>query len=547
LKAHPDFDGSNPWSWENVFLCGDVGPGSALEASGTSWYEKMYQSPLSYTSVELWREYQASIPVDSLRALAERQRDGHFGHLQVPGGKYSSVLKSLTTDRSIDIQPSVNMLAQKGIACILQAFVESHYGVNLSFQQMVNRELARRGSISDHLATIDLSEASNRIPWAWVEWVLEGTELLELIRVARCTMITMPWGETRALHMCSGMGNAFTFILMTAIHLAILEAVHEDRGREFNKLVLPGLTSWKNTTYFYGENERFVNASGDVLRHVAVEEALEQWEHETLPNISLPDWGVFGDDIICKGDIYLDVVRTLGLINARVNLEKSFRQGSFRESCGGDYWLGQNVRAVYAKSLATPHDRVSLLNRLIAWSAKHEIPLERTCRLLWSSCKKAVFFVPLHESDHAGLRVPEDYVRHYPLSRSVKDLQSDYQRPIRSYSALVPRARVKTLSGRQVNIYGLGILLSMIRGETASEFSKRDVTAASTPKSSSEPAHPDREEPNPDYRLVIRNDRAVEYEARWCWSACWDRTSSTLLDAHKMDWAISRNLGLNKP
>lgn len=541
LKAHPDFDGSDPWSWGNVFLVGDVGPGSALESTGTSWYDKFYQSPLSFSSPKIWREYRRRIPLDSLRARAEDQRDAEFGHVEVRGGKYSSVPKSWKTDRSIDIQPSVNMWAQKGLACIIGAFVQSKYGVNLSIQPFVNRELARRGSIRDDLATIDLSEASNRIPWEFVDWMCEGLPMLDLLAEARCWQILLPWDQWMRLHMCSGMGNGFTFSLMTALNLAAVEAVMIYRGKEFKRLEVPlADDSWsRNTTYFNHEFERFTNASS-VLPHLVVERALDDWANTELKNLDLPNWGVFGDDIICHSAVYDDLVRLLGLCNARVNLDKSYSRGNFRESCGGDYWLGTDVRAVYATTLAEPHDRVSLLNRLLVWSAKHEIPLVRTCKLLWSSCKKHVSLVPLHESDHAGLRVPEIYARPCVLSHELKDLETALQRPIRPYNAFVPRVRVKTFTGAQVEIYGLGILLSMIRRETTSQFAHADVTASRL-KRSDLSVPPDR------YSLSIRENGQVTYEARWCWSAGWDRTFSTLPNARQMDRALSINLGLALP
>lgn len=540
-KEFADFDGSDPWGWSNVFLCGNIGPGAAIDASGTSWYEKFYQSPLSCSSHLLWREYRKTMPQGSLRALAEGQREGEFGHLKVQGGRYSSVRKKWDSDRSIDIQPSLNMWAQKGIACIANAFVRSAYGVNLTIQQLINRELARRGSISDDIATIDESEASNRIPWAFVEWALEGTEILEVLRVARCEYILMPWGEWLRLHMCSGMGNGFTFVLMTAINLAAVEAIHIYRGREFKRLSIPVADdSWlRNQTYFNGEHERFVGTTGDIVKVLSKKRVLEEWAATELTKLDLPSWGVFGDDILCKGELYEDLVHLLELTNARVNLDKSYPKGNFRESCGGDYWRGHDVRAVYAKSLATPHDIVSLLNRLLVWSAKHGIPLGRTCKLLWSNCKKHVSYVPLHEDDHAGLRVPEIYARSGPLDMQLKEIARALQRPIRSYNALVPQRVVRTASGAQVSIYGVGILLSMVRRETTSNWAGKEVTATPRPPGS---------RGKPEYSFASRVEPGcVVYDAQWRWSTDWDHAPLPLPNAQKMECAISLNLGLAYP
>lgn len=538
-REAPGFDGSDPWGWDNVFLLGDIGPGSVSMSEGTSWYEKFYQSPLSYSHPILWEMYRESLQEGSLRALAEDQREGHFGHFLVRGGKYSSVLKNRDTDRSIDIQPSLNMWAQKGIACLMHAFIRQKYGVDVSIQQFVNRELARRGSIYDDIVTIDETEASNRIPWAFVEWALEGTDLLDLIRVSRCREILLPWGEWKTLSMCSGMGNGFTFLLMTAINLAAIEAVYLYRNREFKKLELPirldGLVG--NETYFRGEYERLCYASSDVVKVLAAQQALDQWAYEVLPLVALPDWGVFGDDIICSNVVYEDLVHLLGLTNAQVNLDKSFSKGSFRESCGGDFWSGTDVRAVYAKTLATPHDIVSLLNRLLVWTVRHDVLLCRTLRLLWSACKKEVMFVPLHESDHAGLRVPFRLMPKAPVVKQMRELSEDYQTRIYPYFALTPTVRLTTLQGAAAEIYGCGIVLSMIRGEMTSSFKHAQVPAAATLG-----PPPEKESTSP-YRFAVR-EKQVVYEARWCWTSDWNRTRVPLPTAHQMDCAISRQLGL---
>jgi hypothetical protein len=58
---------------------------------------------------------------------------------------------------------------------------------------------------------------------------------------------------------------------------------------------------------------------------------------------------VYGDDIIVPVDATSQVVRTLELFGSKVNRSKSFWSGSFRESCGKEYFNGIDVTVVRQK------------------------------------------------------------------------------------------------------------------------------------------------------------------------------------------------------
>jgi len=72
---------------------------------------------------------------------------------------------------------------------------------------------------------------------------------------------------------------------------------------------------------------------------------------------------VYGDDIIMPsalGEGFLSVLRFVGLTP---NAKKTFLFGGFRESCGGDFFEGVNVRAHFLKELPhEPHHWISLAN-----------------------------------------------------------------------------------------------------------------------------------------------------------------------------------------
>jgi len=536
LRRFPDFEGESPWSWENIFLCGNIGPGAAISASGPSWYDKFYQSTLTYTSVDLLEAYIESLPLGSVREFAENQRNLSFGTMAVAGGKFGTVPKSFVTDRSIETQPSLNMWAQKGLAEIADAFLNQKYGFNLRFQPAINAELARRGSIHGNLATIDLKDASNRIPDGFIKWALEGTPFLRQMELCRTEKILMPWGGWLNLHLHSSMGNGYTFVLQTAVFLAVVEAMYIYRHRDMFKVPMPSVPrsvadlAWEHLQH----ESRWYTRVRDIPSLGILDPTNPQanWQ-KALEPLALPDWGVFGDDIICPTEFYEETVKVLGLINARVNFDKSFHTGLFRESCGADWFAGSLVRGVYCKSMKTTQDRVITLNRLIEWSAVTGLAVPNASRYLWKSVRKDAVTVPLHESHDAGLRVPLDWHKPLPKSQSVLATERHIQSRIHTYISYVPIVKKRTFEGAQTSIYGCGILLSMIRGETRSVLS----------------VHPDTERVAGKGRWNIRKYSLTErqtdttYESKWCWTTCWNNTLHPYYNAAQMDAALLRNLG----
>jgi hypothetical protein len=217
--------------------------------------------------------------------------------------------------------------------------------------------------------------------------------------------------------MVSTMGNGFTFPLQTLLFSAVVSAVYEERG-------IP-----------------------------------------LLPvNSKEPNWSVFGDDIVVRSDAFDRVVHILDLFGFRVNAEKSFNKGPFRESCGCDFFKGHMVRGVYLKHLSTAQDTYVAFNKLVRWSARTKIPLGSTLQYL---LKKAPFVgVPFWESDDAGFKVPE----WWPWLR-VKQRQGGVH-----YYATVPKLRQISLSDDNIRVpKGLrdrfynpaGLLVSVTRGDWA--------------------------------------------------------------------------------
>lgn len=204
-------------------------------------------------------------------------------------GRLDFVPKSAKTYRSTVTEPPLNGLFQLAVGDYMFDRL-ARAGLNLR-DQTRNQTLAREGSLSGKLATIDLSSASDMVSKELVYHLLPLDWAVFLAR-GRSGHVTYQ-GERLTLEKFSSMGNGFTFPLESLIFWALTCAV--------------------------------CDAHDDVV-------------------------AVYGDDIICPSHKYGDVSRLLGLCGFTVNKQKSYHTGPFRESCGKDYYRGIDVRPYHQKN-----------------------------------------------------------------------------------------------------------------------------------------------------------------------------------------------------
>lgn len=343
------------WTLDECFVAGTTGPGASIGGLACDFYTKLYASPLVATEPHLHDHYRGSLASNPRRLAAEDHRRTTYGCEVRSSSNLRFVPKNTTSLRTICVEPGLNMFYQLGLGKIIESELRKQFRLDLSVQQFLNRDLARKGSMDDSLCTIDLSSASDSIS-------------LELCRKARLPSVFFYLrsksyaynGVESPLHMISTMGNGFTFPLETLIFLSCVKAVIQSFGDNF-----------------------------DCMPHRRT-------------------WGVFGDDLIVDKKYYHRLVRLLALLGFSVNQEKSFSEGWFRESCGGDYYYGHDVRGVYLRTLRSRASLFSAMNRLIRWSLKTGIKLDRTLGALKKSVPNN--FVPLHESDDSGIKIPLRYL-----------------------------------------------------------------------------------------------------------------------------------------
>lgn len=231
--------------------------------------------------------------------------DGTPLPVTVSPSKIAFVPKSAKTDRAIAVEPSLNVMVQLGFGDVISDRLRRRTGIDIRDQGR-NQALAREGSITGDLATLDLSSASDLISVGLVKSLLpdEWFDALDNCRSRRALLD----GEIVELSKFCSMGNGFTFPLETVIFYCLMRAAAEAMGFEKGRL------------------------------------------HKV---------SAYGDDIIvpCDSrshfDFYKEILVAAGF---QLNTEKSFFEGPFRESCGKDYFRGIDVRPLFIKDRLTYSD-----------------------------------------------------------------------------------------------------------------------------------------------------------------------------------------------
>lgn len=359
-----------------------VGPGASVSSRGqNSCFEKFFVNEMTTTNPWLYCEYMHYIQKHASFYFAEKYRRSLRGHAfkVVVGSNISTVPKNDRIDRTICTEPSLNMLFQRSLGEHFNRVLSRGYGYSASLQPDRNRELARLGSLHNSCGTIDLSSASDTISMSLIRQILPKWVVMA-IEDCRCST-TICDGEEVHLNMVSTMGNGFTFPLQTYVFSLMIKALCRLKNKSFKR--------YDGTTSYHMRDKTLV-----------------RYEDFGL-------FGVFGDDIIVPTDLFEDTLEALRSLRFIPNKEKSFGSGYFRESCGSDWYDGEDVRGVYIKTLDIVQDRFSAFNRLLRFSAKHKIEIDQSLALLLPTGWRR-FTVPSDCADDCGIKAPSSHCGRYP-------------------------------------------------------------------------------------------------------------------------------------
>lgn len=242
-----------------------------------------------------------------------------------PPVKVVFVPKTQKTPRVIAMEPAHMQYVQQGIMAALVPLLEGcEFGKSQGFSdQEPNRALAREGSISGRLSTIDLSEASDRVLNSLVVKAMSPWPTAsDAIQACRSTRSRLEDGTVVELSKFASMGSALCFPIEVMV---------------FSAIVLVGL---RRAGY-------------------ALPAALELFRQGEVR--------VYGDDIIVPTDSVQFVEDSLEAFGLLVNRSKSFSRGKFRESCGGDYFAGEWVTPVRVRQDSPK--TIGHVKELVSWSA----------------------------------------------------------------------------------------------------------------------------------------------------------------------------------
>jgi len=234
----------------------------------------------------------------SKRPHATRRASPYLDALSRYYGYGGIKVREVTTNR-VEFVPK-NWKTERTIACepegnmFLQLAFDKYakrrlkrIGVNLA-SQFRNQYLAKRGSEHGLLSTIDLSMASDTLAFNAVALLFPQEWVRYLVDVRSA----FSRGQMSVKYAkFSSMGNGATFSLETLVFAAAARAVG-------------------SKTY-----------------------------------------AIYGDDIVIETVLVDDLKRLLRFLGFRLNQDKSFQNGPFRESCGTNWFLGVDVTPRYIREL----------------------------------------------------------------------------------------------------------------------------------------------------------------------------------------------------
>jgi hypothetical protein len=218
-----------------------------------------------------------------------------------------TVPKTVKKARIIAIEPTAIQYCQQALDREIRKNLDRYrLGFVSLNDQSPNQEAARLGSLSGELATLDISAASDSLSnQLLLELMGPWGQLSAAIQACRSTKADV-LGETIRLSKFASMGSALCFPIETMVFvtLAVAGTLADIKHKGWNTIT-----------------KRDVESCLGKVRS-------------------------YGDDIIVPSERAPMVISWLEAFGFKVNVDKSFWTGKFRESCGREYYDGVDVSIV---------------------------------------------------------------------------------------------------------------------------------------------------------------------------------------------------------
>lgn len=255
------------------------------------------------------------------------------------------VPKTAKGPRIIASEPASHMWCQQLMRAFLVDELASLFGEKfICFKkQSLSGDLVLQASTDQSLATVDLSDASDRLSCWTVERIFRSNwSILSGLHAARTRYLRDDVSKDKGflkLRKFASQGTATTFPVQSIVFLCL--ALGACIQGKVTRRSIMGLSS-----------------------HVRV----------------------YGDDIIIPTRGYARLIRIMDLLGLKVNMAKSFVNGHFRESCGVEGYLGYDVTPVRPKTVV--------------------VDSPTSCQAVLDTCNNLFNKGLFHASEHLRAQIP---------------------------------------------------------------------------------------------------------------------------------------------
>lgn len=282
--------------------------------------------------------------------------NGSLFHI-VQSLKLTLVPKTFKSLRVIMPNTTIGSYCSMGVGKMIRKRLAT-IGLNMSSLQKRHRVLARVASRDNTYVTADLSMASDSITGALLKRLLpeDWFSVLTKLRIGKVQI----GNSTTDMETFCTMGIGYTFPLQMLIFYSLLRAIDQ---------------------YFFIDSSLI---------------------------------SVYGDDLIYSKRLHFAVVDVFPRMGFLLNEDKSFPDGPFRESCGGDYYLGWDVRPFQPEGVELSVCEKTYesflyksINGLLQRWSEEEIPLTlRFLGLELMTVTQSIKRVPAHFAEDSGVQCP---------------------------------------------------------------------------------------------------------------------------------------------